>query len=137
MTARRRTDQHGERTEAHHRAIVATAPEGMVVIDEQGVVQSFNPAAERLFGYDPGEVVGLNVTVLMPERDRSVHDGYIWNYRHGADRNVIGKGRVLKGRRKDGRSSAGTLGRGMAGRPQRFFTGFMRDMRRGGKPMTP
>jgi PAS domain S-box-containing protein len=128
VTARRRADQHGERTEAHHRAIVATAPEGMVVIDEHGVIQSFNPAAERLFGYDPGEVVGLNVTVLMPERDRAVHDGYIWNYRHGADRNVIGKGRQLEGRRKDGTifELELSVAEWRDGR-QRFFTGFMRD----------
>ena len=128
VTARRRADQHGERTEAHHRAIVATAPEGMVVIDEHGVIQSFNPAAERLFGYEPGEVVGRNVTILMPERDRSVHDGYIWNYRHGAGRNVIGRGRELEGRRRDG--SIFPLELSVAewrdGR-QRFFTGFMRD----------
>jgi len=129
VTARRRADQHSERTEAHHRAIVVTAPEGMVVIDEQGIIQSFNPAAERLFGYDPGEVVGRNVTVLMPERDRAVHDGYIWNYRHGADRNVVGKGRELEGRRKDGSIFALELSVAeWRDGHQRFFTGFMRDV---------
>ena len=129
VTTRRQADLRVERTEAHHRAIVATAVDGMVVIDEQGMIQSFNPAAERLFGYGADEVIGRNVTVLMPERDRAVHDGYIWNYRRGADRNVIGRGRELKGCRKDG--STFPLELSVAewrdGR-QRFFTGFMRDV---------
>ncbi|GEO40460.1 hypothetical protein SAE02_46080 [Skermanella aerolata] len=129
VTEGRRADQHSAWAEAHNRAIVSTAPDGMVVIDERGVIQSFNPAAERLFGYQSGEIVGCNVTVLMPERDRAVHDGYIWNYRHGADRNVIGKGRKLEGRRKDGSTfplelSVAEWKDGC----RRFFTGFMRDV---------
>ena len=129
VTARRQADIKSERTEAHYRAIVATAVDGMVVIDEQGIIQSFNPAAERLFGYGADEVIGRNVTVLMPERDRTVHDGYIWNYRRGSDRNVIGRGRELQGCRKDG--STFPLELSVAewrdGR-QRFFTGFMSDV---------
>jgi PAS domain S-box-containing protein len=129
VTARRQTELRGERTEAHYRAIVATAMDGMVVIDEQGLIQSFNPAAERLFGYGADEIIGRNVTALMPERDRAVHDGYIWNYRRGADRSVIGRGRELKGCRKDG--STFPLELSVAewrdGR-LRFFTSFMRDV---------
>jgi PAS domain S-box-containing protein len=129
VTARRQAELQGERTEAHYRAIVATAVDGMVVIDEHGMIQSFNPAAERLFGYGADEVIGCNITALMPERDRAVHDGYIWNYRRGADRNVIGRGRELQGCRKDG--STFPLELSVAewrdGR-QRFVTGFMRDV---------
>ena len=77
------------------------------------------------------EVIGRNVTVLMPERDRAVHDGYIWNYRRGAGRNVIGRGRELKGCRKDGSTFPLELSvtEWRDGR-QRFFTGFMRDVTR-------
>jgi PAS domain S-box-containing protein len=129
VTARRQADIRVERTEAHCRAIVDTALDGMVVIDEQGIIQSFNPAAERLFGYGADELIGRNIATLMPARDAAVHDGYIWNYRRGADRNVIGRGRELEGCRKDG--STFPLELSVAewrdGR-QRFFTGFMRDV---------
>ena len=128
VTARRQADLRVERTEAHHRAIVSTAVDGMVVIDEQGVIQSFNPAAERLFGYVAREVIGRNVAVLMPERDRAVHDGYIWNYRRGAGRNAIGRGRELKGCRKDGSTFPLELSvTEWRDGHQRFFTSFMRE----------
>jgi two-component system, sensor histidine kinase len=129
VTARRQADLRVERTEAHHRAIVSTAVDGMVVIDEQGVIQSFNAAAEHLFGYGADEVIGHNITVLMPERDRAVHDGYIWNYRRGAGRNMIGRGRELKGCRKDGSTFPLELSvTEWRDDRQRFFTGFMRDV---------
>ena len=129
ITERRETELCIERAEAHYRAIVDTAVDGMVVIDHTGIIQSFNPAAERMFGHAAAEVIGRNVTVLMQDRDAAVHDGHIWNYRHGSDRNVIGRKRDLEGRRKDGTVFALELSvaEWSDGR-QRFFTGFMRDI---------
>ena len=67
--------------EAHLASILNTVPEAMIVIDEGGIVQSFSPAAERLFGYGAAEMIGKNVKMLMPSPYRENHDGYIEQYR--------------------------------------------------------
>ena len=82
--------------EARYRSIVDTAVDAMVVIDEAGTVQSFNKAAEQIFGYAADEVLGRNVRVLMPEPDHSGHDGYLAHYRQTGERRIIGIGREVR-----------------------------------------
>jgi two-component system, LuxR family, sensor kinase FixL len=84
------------------KAIIDTAIDGIITIDAVGIVESINPAAARIFGYLPEEVIGRNVRMLMPEPDRSRHDDYIQNYHRTGVGQIIGKGREVLGRRKDG-----------------------------------
>src|ERR1041384_7524349 len=84
------------------RSILETVPDAMIVIDEQGIIQFFSTAAERLFGYKAGEVRGQNVKMLMPPPYREQHDNYLARYRNTGERRIIGMGRVVVGGRKDG-----------------------------------
>ncbi|MDE0177385.1 MAG: PAS domain S-box protein [Gammaproteobacteria bacterium] len=84
------------------RRVVDAALDGMVVIDSSGTVLLYNAACERLFGYSADEVLGNNVSLLMTPRDRRNHDTYIQNYLRTGNARVIGKGRDVTGRRKDG-----------------------------------
>ncbi|WP_456424737.1 PAS domain S-box protein [Rhodocaloribacter sp.] len=88
--------------EAYLRAVVDTAVEGIISIDEQGIIQSFNCAAERIFGYRADEIIGRNVNVLMPSPYREEHDDYIRNYLTTGRKKIIGIGREATGLRKDG-----------------------------------
>ncbi|NUB09674.1 PAS domain S-box protein [Azospirillum sp. Vi22] len=88
--------------EARYRAIVDTAVDAIVVIDRAGTLHSFNRAAERIFGYAAEEVIGRNVSMLMPDPDRSAHDGYLERYHRTGERRIIGIGREVTGQRKDG-----------------------------------
>ena len=74
----------------------------LIVIDEAGIVESANPATERLFGYATEEIVGSNIKMLMPEPFRSEHDGYLARFLDTGERRMIGDQRELEGRRKDG-----------------------------------
>jgi two-component system, LuxR family, sensor kinase FixL len=115
--------------EAHLQSIVDTVPEGTVVIDERGIIQSFSVTAERMFGYSAAETIGNNVTLLMPLPYREEHDGYITRYLRTGERHIIGIGRVVAGRRKDGSTFPIELAVGeMRSGRQRFFTGFIRDL---------
>jgi PAS domain S-box-containing protein len=90
------------RSEQRLRKMVETAIDGMILIDARGLVKLFNPACERLFGYAPDEVLGRNVSMLMPEPDRSAHDGYLRHHLNTGEQRIIGIGREVMGRRKDG-----------------------------------
>ncbi len=115
--------------EDHLRSILATVPDAMVVIDEQGLVQSFSTAAEMLFGYKSSEVIGKNVSLLMPPPYREEHDAYLRRYLTTGERRIIGLGRTVTGMRKDGSTFPMELAVGeMHPGTGRFFTGFCRDL---------
>jgi len=82
-------------------AIINSMLDGIVTIDHLGIVESFNPGAERIFGYRPDEVIGQNVKMLMPAPFADEHDGYLKNYMDTGDAKVIGIGREVAGRRRD------------------------------------
>jgi two-component system sensor kinase FixL len=83
-------------------ALIATAVDGIMVIDERGLIQVYNDACERMFGYRADEVIGRNVKMLMPPRYHEEHDDYLTRYRDSAQRRIIGIGREVVGRRKNG-----------------------------------
>lgn len=115
--------------EAHLRSILETVPDAMVVIDEQGQIQSFSKTAERLFGYRSAEVLGKNVNILMPSPYREQHDGYLRRYLSTGERRIIGIGRVVVGLRNDGSTFPMELAVGeMISASVRYFTGFVRDL---------
>ena len=102
ITERKRMEEALRENEQRMRAIVETAVEGIITIDERSIVESVNPAACRMFGYAPDEVVGRNVSLLMPSPHREQHDDYLANYLRTGEARIIGIGRELEGRRKDG-----------------------------------
>jgi two-component system sensor kinase FixL len=115
--------------EARLRSILETAPDAIIVIDDRGVMESFSPAAERLFGLAANEAIGKNVNILMPSPYRERHDGYIQHYLDTGERRIIGIGRIVVGQRKNGSTFPMELAVGEAivnGR--RLFTGFIRDL---------
>jgi two-component system, LuxR family, sensor kinase FixL len=115
--------------EARLRSILETAPDAIIMIDERGIIESFNSAAERLFGFTAAEAIAGNVSMLMPSPYRERHDDYIRHYLETGERRIIGIGRVVVGRRKDESTFPMELAVGEAvvnGR--RLFTGFVRDL---------
>ncbi|MBI5947997.1 MAG: CHASE3 domain-containing protein [Chloroflexi bacterium] len=111
------------------RAILATAPDAIITIGASGIVESFNPAAERMFGYAPGEVIGKNVSKLMPPPHRDEHDSYLRNYLETGVAKLIGSGREVTGLRKDGTTFPLDLAVGVTqvgGKP--VFSGILRDV---------
>src|SRR5579862_2553770 len=118
-----------EAAESRWQAIVNSAVDGIIGIDARGRIESFNPAAERLFGYRFSEVQSRNVSMLMPASYASAHDGYLHRYLSTGERHVIGVGREVEGRRKDGTTFPLHLSVGeMSFQGVTKFTGIIRDL---------
>src|SRR5690554_2372518 len=115
--------------EARMRAIVDTAVDAIVTIDGFGVITSFNASAERLFGWTADEVIGRNVRMLMPEPHAGAHDGYLAHYRRTGEARIIGVGREVTAKRRDGSPMPIRLAIGearVAGGP--VFVGYITDI---------
>ncbi|MBD1584177.1 PAS domain-containing hybrid sensor histidine kinase/response regulator [Pseudoalteromonas sp. S16_S37] len=114
---------------ARIKAIIETVIDGIITIDEKGIIDSFNPAAEKIFGYKEPEVVGKNIKMLMPAPYQQEHDQYLVNYITSGDKKVIGSGREVLGQRKDGAIFSMSLAVSeMNVNGQRMFTGIVRDI---------
>ena len=123
------TEQSLRESEARTRAIVETAVDGIITIDERGTVESFNAAAARMFGYAPADVLGRNVTLLMPAPHRENHAAYLTHYLKTGQKKIIGIGREVQGKRQDGtlfplRLAVSEMN--LSGR--RMFTGVIHDL---------
>lgn len=111
------------------RAIVDNINDGIITIDRRGAIQSMNPAAQRIFGYDLEALIGENIRVLAPEPVRGAHDGYMANYAATGKTKIIGRGRELEGLRHNGETfpmelSISELQVG----GERWFVGVLRDI---------
>ncbi|MGE5195684.1 MAG: PAS domain S-box protein [Deltaproteobacteria bacterium] len=102
ITERKRAEDALVENERRLRAVVETAPSAVIVINEQGLIDRFNPSAERMFGYSPPEVIGRNVKILMPSPYREEHDRYLARFLKTSEARIIGIGRELVAQRKDG-----------------------------------
>jgi len=129
ITRRKQAEDALAEQSARLAAIVATAVDAIITIDERGIIDSFNPAAERLFGYAPEDVLGKNVALLMPAPFRDEHDGYLQHYLTTGEQRIIGLGREVIAQRKDGGTfpielavSEMRLGQ------RRMFTGLVHDI---------
>jgi two-component system sensor kinase FixL len=129
ITARKRAQAELLEREARLRSILDTAADAIIVIDEAGTIESFSLSATRLFGYEPDEVVGWNVRMLMPAPYHEAHDSYLHRYLETGERRIIGIGRIVVGQRKDGSTFPVELKVGeIRLRDKRLFTGFLRDI---------
>jgi two-component system sensor kinase FixL len=119
------------RREQHLRSILATVPDAMIVINEGGIIASFSAAAEQLFDYVEAEVVGRNISMLMPDADKRDHDAHLRTYRETGVKHVIGQVRPETAMRKSGETFPIELAVGEASiAGERIFTGFIRDLTR-------
>ena len=110
-------------------AIIQNAIDGIITIDENGLIELINPAACMLFDYESDEVIGKNISMLMPQPDKDVHDDYIFRLQRTGKTNIMGIGREVMGLRKDGTVFPFRLGLSevqFAGR--RIYTGFIHDL---------
>ncbi|BBJ23374.1 hypothetical protein W01_13010 [Candidatus Nitrotoga sp. AM1P] len=112
------------------RSVVEHLVDCVITIDEKGIIRSANPVVEKLFGYTRDEVIGQNVSMLMPEPHRSGHDGYMERYYQTGQAHIIGIGRELEGLHKNGERIALYLAVSeyFVGE-KRYFTGILRDVR--------
>ena len=123
-TAKAQLDQ-----EARLEAILNTAVEAIIVIDQRGLCESMNPAAEEMFGYADEEVIGKNISMLMPSPYREEHDGYVQNYLQTGHKKIIGIGREVTGLRKSGEAFPINLAVSEVQLPDRIiFAGFIQDI---------
>lgn len=111
------------------KGFVTNAIDGIIMIDEKGIVSSINPSACRLFGYEPGQVIGRNVSMLMPPPDRERHDDYLERYQKTHVPRIIGIGREVTGLRSDGVRFPLKLGVSeVAYKDVKIYVGFLHDL---------
>jgi len=129
VAERARIEEALRQSEARNRSIVETAIDGIITSDEQGTIESFNPAAERIFGYRAEEVIGHNLTMLMPSPYCDEHHAYMGHYLQTGERKIIGIGREVEGQRQNGTIFPMDLavGETYVGE-RRLFTGIVRDI---------
>ena len=128
-TELKKTKRALQESEARAQAILETTVDGIITIDEHGIVESFNPAAEEIFGYDAEEVVGENIKMLMPSPHHEQHDEYLRSYHETGHREIIGIGREVTGKRKDGSTFPMDLAVSEVALGDRvIFTGIVRDI---------
>lgn len=129
ITSRKQAETALQESEARMRAIFDTAVDAIVTIDERGLIDRLNGAAERLFGYPESEIRGKNVAVLMPSPYRELHDHYMDHYLRTGEKKIIGIGREVMGQRKDGSTFPIDLAVAeMHFGDRRMFTGMIRDI---------
>jgi two-component system, LuxR family, sensor kinase FixL len=129
ITERKRADAALRERETRLRSIFETLTDAVVIIDEQGLIEQFSPAAERMFGYASAEIVGRNVSILMPSPYQERHDFYLHHYRETGEKRIIGIGRVVVAQRKDHTTFPMELSVGeMRVDQRRSFIGFIRDI---------
>ena len=122
-------EQARQASESHLRTVLDSVLDGIIVIDERGTIESFNPAAQRIFGYLSQDVLGRNINMLMPEPYHSRHDGYLAHYLATGEASVIGRGREVTGRRMNGGTFPMDLAVSeMHQSAQRKFVGIVRDI---------
>lgn len=110
-------------------AIIENAIDGIITIDDKGIIEHVNPAALKLFGFEIKELVGKNVSALMPQPDKERHDGYIKNYDNTGQKRIIGIGREVIGQRKDGSTFPFRLGVSeVKFSDRKIYTGFIHDL---------
>ncbi len=127
--ARKREQDALATSEARMHALLEAAVDGIISVDEQGAIQTINPAAERLFCYTQDEVIRQNVRILMPSPYREEHDGYLARYLATGEKMIIGIGREVLGRRKDGTTFPMDLSVAEARLgDERIFVGIIRDI---------
>lgn len=117
-----------EASERRARAVLDTAVDGIITIDGSGLIDSVNPAAERMFGYSARELVGRNVSMLMPEPYRTEHDGYMERYQVTREPRIIGTGREVLGQRRDGSTFPLEVAVSEVTADPPVFTGVVRDI---------
>jgi PAS domain S-box-containing protein len=129
ITDRKRAEAEVYETEERMRSVVDHVVDGIITIDDGGAIESFNPAAEQIFGYRRDEVLRQNVRMLMPEPYHGEHDGYIANYQRTGQPKIIGIGREVLGRRRDGTTFPMELAVSeFHSGSRQFFTGIVRDI---------
>ncbi len=110
-------------------AVLDTAVDGIITIDERGQILAVNPSVERLFGWGSEELIGQNIRMLMPEPHRSQHDGYLSHFKESGEARIIGVGREIEGLHKDGQLLPLRLAIGRAELPgQVLYVGFVSDI---------
>jgi PAS domain S-box-containing protein len=127
LTSRKRLEEELGQERARLKAILDTAVDAIISIDGRGIIQTVNPATERMFGYTRAELLGQNIKILMPPPFRDEHDGYMHRYKHTGERRIIGIGREVQARRKDGTVFAIDLAVSEV-EPGKLFTGIVRDI---------